>query len=337
MIVKNEEEMLPRCLDSIKWLVDEIIVVDTGSTDKTMDIAREYGAKIYEHPWQNDFSLHRNQSIGYATGDWILIIDADEELMPMGITQEEFKRRLGLLSYPIVALLCIVEEANDVSQWWGSRFFKAGCGFHYENEIHNKPMVNGLVGGTDIKIRHYGYSLSKEKLEIKDNRSITLLHKRLERNPDDYDAHFYLAKYAFSHHRDKDAIEHGTTCMQLLSEIENVRIGYHGQLYSIVGQSYLRLDDPDGSYCWFKKGLELYPEDIDLNYCMAHLGLLTGRTDFIQEHGTKYIDLIGKLNKLQGSNAFRQAMPQVNTSARSINYLHPRYAGFVKQWLTIQG
>ena len=80
MIVKNEEHFLPQALESIQPLVDEIIVVDTGSTDKTVQIAEMFGAKVYIHPWQNDFSLHRNQSIGYATGDWVLIIDADEKI-----------------------------------------------------------------------------------------------------------------------------------------------------------------------------------------------------------------------------------------------------------------
>ncbi|RKX21112.1 MAG: glycosyltransferase, partial [Candidatus Zixiibacteriota bacterium] len=80
MIVKNEEELLPGCLDSIRDLVDEIIIVDTGSDDKTMEIARSYGAKIFEQPWEGNFSKHRNYSMEQATSDWILIIDADEKL-----------------------------------------------------------------------------------------------------------------------------------------------------------------------------------------------------------------------------------------------------------------
>ena len=80
MIVKNEEKLLPGCLESAKDFVDEIIIVDTGSTDKTIEIAKQYNAKIYEHPWENNFSKHRNQSISYATSDWILYLDADEEL-----------------------------------------------------------------------------------------------------------------------------------------------------------------------------------------------------------------------------------------------------------------
>ena len=80
MIVKDEEEFLPGCLESVKEAVDEIIIVDTGSTDRTVEIAKSYGAKVYFHPWENDFSKARNYSISYATGDWIMYLDADEEL-----------------------------------------------------------------------------------------------------------------------------------------------------------------------------------------------------------------------------------------------------------------
>ncbi|MEW5768502.1 MAG: glycosyltransferase family 2 protein [bacterium] len=80
MIVRDEEEQLPRCLESVKGLVDEIIVVDTGSKDKTMEIAHSFDARVYKHPWENDFSAARNISLSYAKSDWILILDADEEL-----------------------------------------------------------------------------------------------------------------------------------------------------------------------------------------------------------------------------------------------------------------
>ena len=80
MIVRNEEQFLLQCLESIKDVVDEIIVVDTGSADRTVQIAGEFGAKVYHHPWNNDFSEARNVSLSYATCDWILIMDADEEL-----------------------------------------------------------------------------------------------------------------------------------------------------------------------------------------------------------------------------------------------------------------
>lgn len=81
MIVKDEEQQLGRCLKSAISFVDEIIIVDTGSTDQTCEIATSYGARIYHHPWEGNFSKHRNQSLEYARGRWIFQLDADEELV----------------------------------------------------------------------------------------------------------------------------------------------------------------------------------------------------------------------------------------------------------------
>jgi glycosyltransferase involved in cell wall biosynthesis len=82
IIVKNEELALPKCLNSVRNVVDEMVVLDTGSTDRTLEIAGEFGAKVYQFEWCNDFSSARNQSLKYATGEWILVLDADEVLVP---------------------------------------------------------------------------------------------------------------------------------------------------------------------------------------------------------------------------------------------------------------
>ncbi|HVP07398.1 MAG TPA: glycosyltransferase, partial [Candidatus Acidoferrum sp.] len=79
MIVRNEEELLGRCLESIRDWVDEIVVVDTGSTDRTEEIAKSYGARVFHQPWEGDFSKHRNYSLERAICDWTLVIDADEQ------------------------------------------------------------------------------------------------------------------------------------------------------------------------------------------------------------------------------------------------------------------
>ncbi|MEN6374030.1 MAG: glycosyltransferase [Smithella sp.] len=83
MIVKNEEINLVKCLISVRNIIDEIIIVDTGSTDKTMDIARVFGANVFDFPWTGDFSTARNHSLMQATGEWILVLDADEVLSPL--------------------------------------------------------------------------------------------------------------------------------------------------------------------------------------------------------------------------------------------------------------
>ena len=82
MIVKNEERFLEQCLASVAHLVDEINIVDTGSTDRTVEIARSFGAKIEHRPWRDDFGWARNEALAMATKRWILQLDADEELLP---------------------------------------------------------------------------------------------------------------------------------------------------------------------------------------------------------------------------------------------------------------
>lgn len=79
MIVKDEERYLPACLESVRTFVHEIIIVDTGSKDRTVKIAKKYGAKVFHIPWEDDFSKARNVSLEKATGDWILHLDADEQ------------------------------------------------------------------------------------------------------------------------------------------------------------------------------------------------------------------------------------------------------------------
>src|SRR3989338_2535121 len=80
MITKNEEKYLEQCLNSVKAFVDEVVIVDTGSIDKTKEIAKRFNAKIYDFKWVDDFSAARNESLKYATKDWILVLDADEVL-----------------------------------------------------------------------------------------------------------------------------------------------------------------------------------------------------------------------------------------------------------------
>jgi glycosyltransferase involved in cell wall biosynthesis len=87
MIVKDEESRLAKCLNSAKNLVDEIIVLDTGSNDKTIEIAQSFGAIVKKYQWNHDFSIARNEALKYVTGEWILVLDADEVLSPKIIPQ----------------------------------------------------------------------------------------------------------------------------------------------------------------------------------------------------------------------------------------------------------
>jgi pentatricopeptide repeat protein len=197
MIVKNEEEHLPRALASAKRLVDQMIVVDTGSTDRTVEIAKSFGADVYFHEWEGDFSKARNISMGYADADWILILDADEELV-----KDDLKViRQTIRETDFRAISMSVYNFSREKQMYTSflpsvRLFRRDLGAYYDGIVHNQlrfPTEEGVLR-IPARILHYGYGLSPEQMARKVERSRTLLEQQLRENPDNAFAHFNLAQ-----------------------------------------------------------------------------------------------------------------------------------------------
>lgn len=192
MMVKNEEKRLPTALKSAAPWVDEIVVVDTGSTDDTVRIAQGFGAKIYHHPWEHSFSTHRNQTIGYATGDWLLILDADEELDP------STAHWLHRLAYDPEVNVFFFELNNQLKDGGESfilhpRMFRNFKGFHYEGQVHNRPVFDGPAAKAPVRLIHYGYAEDPETMERKHRRRLEMIRKWVESEPDNYIAQAYLS------------------------------------------------------------------------------------------------------------------------------------------------
>lgn len=165
MIVKNEERFLERCLRSAAGAVDEINVVDTGSTDGTLEIARRFGARIEEHPWTDDFADARNKSLAMATKRWILQLDADEELCDESLAE---LRALKHAPAELTAVLVRCENLSDGNRAAGTvshaitRIFPNDPRIRFRGRIHEFPAVDGLPTAiaavpSNIRIRHYGY------------------------------------------------------------------------------------------------------------------------------------------------------------------------------------
>src|SRR3990170_9028860 len=152
MIVKNEEEFLPNCLNSIKAAVDEIIVVDTGSADDTVNIAKNFGAKVYHHPWNDSFSEARNHCLNYASGDWILQIDADEELEQADIPKLRLVISDNRYNGIIIAIQSIIKDG--LHTFYHPRIFRRGKGF-YKDIIHEKNIIYGEKVPNQKKVFHH--------------------------------------------------------------------------------------------------------------------------------------------------------------------------------------
>jgi tetratricopeptide (TPR) repeat protein len=202
MIARNEAEYLEECLKSVQGVVDEIVLVDTGSTDATPQIAEKYGAKVIYAEWQNDFAAARNIALQHATGDWILVLDADERLTP-----ESKQAILNAVRHPqfVGYYLEILNEmgAGDYFVHRLVRLFRRVPYARWEGAIHEQIIPSlvsqkGRIATVAAQIRHLGYSKDVMRSRDKAQRNIEIILRELEKDPDDLFHKFNLANTYFT-------------------------------------------------------------------------------------------------------------------------------------------
>jgi glycosyltransferase involved in cell wall biosynthesis len=204
LITRDEARFLPDCLRSIRPAVDEVVVVDTGSADDTVRIAREAGCTVLHHAWDDDFAAVRNVGIAAATGDWILVIDADERLIG-----GEALRPLAADAEPEVGGFLI--EREDVVRHAGTgrterypigmvRLFRRHRGIRYVGRVHERPGDTvraagfGLRSTHRLRLTHLVSSRTDEELIAKQRRYLALLDAECAAHPDDPWPRYYRAK-----------------------------------------------------------------------------------------------------------------------------------------------
>ena len=187
VIARDEAESLGPCLCSASGVCDELIVVDTGSSDGTAELARAAGARVFEDPWRDDFSKARNHSLDQATGDWVLVLDADEVL-----ERPDRARALLLECARSGARAGQVEMVSDSptgrSRTLITRFFRNDPGVRYRRRIHEQLTFEGapLVGvPTGVVVRHSGYTAERMRSRGKLERNRRLLEAQLAEDAGD--------------------------------------------------------------------------------------------------------------------------------------------------------
>ncbi|MFB5759859.1 glycosyltransferase [Paenibacillus medicaginis] len=202
MIVKNEERTLKRCLESVIQYVDEIIVVDTGSTDQTKDIAAEYQARIFDYKWSNDFAAARNFALEQSTCDWCLVLDADEY-----ISNDCSDAVQTLLSNPFPAVGKVKridkfqgKDGINLEQSYITRIFPSYC--RYTGKIHEQIVTDLPRITMDVEIQHDGYFQ-----QTKNERNIPLLLEVINQSPEDPYYYYQIAKEYRGLERHEDAFE----------------------------------------------------------------------------------------------------------------------------------
>jgi glycosyltransferase involved in cell wall biosynthesis len=270
MIVRDEEPRLPRCLASIAPFVDEMVVVDTGSTDRTREVARDYGARVFDFPWMDSFSLARNQSIEQARGRWILRMDADDVISP----EDGPKLRELIQRYP---------ERDDIAYLMEYRVPPApdGTGGHvvdqvqlwpnrpdlrFEYHLHEQLLPAVLRAGlytlpTGIAVHHCNYDWSAEGQAKRRRRDFPLLERDLRERPDDP---FVLFNLGMTHHNTTREYEVAAHYLRRSLDCSRGQHGIDRITYPLLIQARIGQNDWEAALAVNEEGRTRFPEHAEL-------------------------------------------------------------------------
>lgn len=284
MIVKDEEDVLSQCLDSVKDLVDEIIIVDTGSKDKTKDLAYKYTDKVYDFQWNNDFSAARNYSFSKATKDYIMWLDADDIVLEKDLEEMKLLKRQLSLEYDAIIMKYVVQrDANgeEIYACYRERLVKRSSNFKWYDPIHEHINFYGKVLHTEIAITHNGTGTnSKRNLDILKRflegsknfhpkylyyyaresyalgnieEAIKYYLKFLDRKPDVYspytEACIQLSQIYKKQNKDKLALQ------TLIRSFEYDPL--RAEVLCLIGKHYIDKKDYSTAVCWYKLALSI--------------------------------------------------------------------------------
>ncbi len=275
MIVRNEEENLSRCLNSVRDVVDEIIVVDTGSTDATVSLAESFGATVLHHSWDDDFSAARNVGLDAATGDWILVLDADEELHQ----DDKFKLRAicrnphveaySMLHINLIDSGGITDSENsyDVTLW------RHRPEYRYRGKLHEQIVTaiweknpGARVDYCDeVRIIHYGYLAEQVRAHGKSERNLRIIQRLVDENPGDLFHRFNLGM-ELQRMRDLEGA---------VDQFQRVRSGlvdwplWGAKMFKCLASCLIVLERWDEARDALQHGLAAYPEFTDLVFLLG--------------------------------------------------------------------
>ncbi len=273
MIVRDEEEFLGDCLESVRGIVDEIVIVDTGSTDGTLGIARGAGARIVQEHWHGDFSEARNRSLAACTGTWILYLDADERLAP----GQSDKIRALLANRKVDAYQVLVrsvlsldggKKATQVMPY--PRLFRKKEGVLFERSIHEQiaPSIlrnGGKIVPADLVIEHIGYDRGFDALKKKVRRTLGPLLAIADQDSGDWYARFQLAR-SFMLVQDYPAVVHYATSAMRIPGVPTSTVS---SLHNLLAEVALKTRNVGQAIRHCEKSLTLTPNQAGALWFLA--------------------------------------------------------------------
>ena len=272
LIVRNEEKNLRDCLTPVSSLFDEIIIVDTGSTDRTRDIAREFTGKVHEFRWADDFAAARNESLRHAQGDWIFWLDADDRLPPrdarllQSLIEGLGKKKQAYL----ITTMCPPQfECEGVRHLSHFRLFRRDPAIRWKGRVHEQlrpsPQELGFeVRSHDLQILHTGYADSSQQIK-KAQRDLRLLRMDFAADPDDLSTtlHLALANARVSNYSESKKY------LRILEAREPSEENWRREVYKLLTEVSLKTGECREALQYADKGLATFPQDVHLLYGRA--------------------------------------------------------------------
>jgi tetratricopeptide (TPR) repeat protein len=300
MIVKDEEEMLPGCLASARDAVDEIVVVDTGSSDRTVEIAESFGATVVHFPWNGSFADARNVSIDHATGDWIMYLDADEHLTPE--SGAELRAQLGKTwregFYFVETNFTGGEGSGEAVQHLALRLWRNRPEYRFEGRIHEQKthaMPNYLperFEETAVTILHYGYLKSRIAAREKSQRNIELLEaEAADRGLNAFGAFNLGTEYVVAGEPER-ALEYLERAWKLVRREPRWALEpYAPMLVARLGAMRRESGDLEGTRALVAEGLGAWPDFTDLEFKLALCAVDERDWATAEEHTRRCLEL----------------------------------------------
>lgn len=279
MIARNEEESLLRCLKSVDGVVDEIVLVDTGSIDSTPEIGRRNGARLISHKWKNDFSEARNAGLEAASGQWILVLDADEELD--ADTRKRLPAVVGSSEADGVEIIVrSLMPETDVLKYEDTRIvrlFRNNRLYRYTLPIHEQirssiEEVGGTIVPSGMVIMHYGYmNRAVSGKENRGERNLRILNEATKQSPDNPYFHYQIGVTLMSTGKKNEAYEE-------LKKVLGLDYGRMGsavldRFYMKISQLALDKDENAQAVKYASRSLDYNPDNRISMYVKA-VGLL---------------------------------------------------------------
>ncbi|MBM3986597.1 MAG: glycosyltransferase [Planctomycetes bacterium] len=280
MIVRDEEANLERCVRSTQGVVDEVCVLDTGSQDRTLELAQRLGARVARAEWSGDFAAARNASLALATGDWILVLDADEELDLTELAAEELRARLIAFASGAPERAGRVRvrnrlDAGDTSEADIVRFFRRDSRGCFEGRIHEQWTLAGELpprADTGIFLVHHGYACLALERRGKLARNLALLASEVEARPEDGYAWYQYGRTLSAAGQSADALCALETALGLASDRDDWAI-HALELGGLALRALGRFEQARGLV---EGALELAHERTDTRFLAALLALDCG-------------------------------------------------------------